>query len=247
MYSGIGSSLFKIVCLLSVLAMPAALHAKDFSERDPWEGYNRAIYSFNDVMDRYMMRPVATGYDTITPDFIQDRISNIFFNLLEVRNVFNDILQAKPGQAANDTGRFLINSTIGLVGMFDVAEKMGLPKSDGEDFGQTLVVWGVPQGPYVMLPFLGPRTVTSAASFPVDGLIHPLTYVTHVPTRNTQWSVELIDSRASYLKAEIMSKGDAYLFLRDAYLQRRDYLISDGAIEDDFGVDDEEFGFEDEF
>lgn len=149
------------LCLLSVaLALPFAALANDEGrDNDPLEGFNRAMFSFNDTADRWALKPVARGYRAVTPDPIERGVARMFGNLGEVLNVVNDVLQGKLGQAGNDGGRFIINSTVGVAG-FDVAEHWGLPKSDGEDFGQTFATWGAGQGPYLVLPFLAP--VTSA-------------------------------------------------------------------------------------
>ena len=172
------------------------------SDADPWEGFNRAIFTFNDTADRYLLKPVAKGYRAITPNPVERGLSNVFSNINEIRNVFNDALQWKWGQAANDGGRFLINSTVGMVGLFDVAEKMGLAKSDGEDFGQTLAVWGVGRGPYVVLPLLGPSSLRGVGGFPVDSYLRPTTHMDHIPSRNTMRGTGLVVQRASLLDAE---------------------------------------------
>lgn len=202
---------------------------------DPWEGFNRKVFVFNDTLDTYALKPVAKGYRAITPDPVEDGISRMFSNLGEVVNVLNDVLQGKFGQAGNDTGRFLVNTTIGLVGFFDVADNLGLPKNDGEDFGQTLGVWGVGAGPFLMLPLFGPSTLRDGPARIVDQLVNPISEVDHVPTRNTIYGVEVISTRADLLKAEELIKGDKYSFIRDVYLQRREFLLNDGEVEDDFG------------
>jgi len=202
---------------------------------DPWEPFNRVMFSFNMTLDKWILRPVAVGYTTITPAPVETGVGNFFSNLLEIRNVFNDVLQWKWSQAGNDTGRLLLNSTVGVAGFFDVAQYAGLAQSDGEDFGQTLSVWGVPQGPYVVVPLLGPYTLTSAAGFPVDWVTHP---ITHMDSANIAWSlaiVDQIDARAQLLDVEELASGDLYIFIRDAYLQRREFLIKDGQVVDDFG------------
>ncbi|MFS1525675.1 VacJ family lipoprotein [Microbulbifer sp. 2304DJ12-6] len=205
----------------------------DFSLRDPWEGFNRAIFVFNDGADRYVLKPAAVSYRQITPIFMQHGISNFFSNLREVTNTFNGLLQGKLGQAGNDAGRFLVNSTVGIVGILDVAQYMGLEEGDGEDFGQTLAVWGVPSGPYLVLPLLGPSTVRDTPARVVDHYTNPITYVDHDPTRYTLRATDIIQDRASLLEAESLLQGDRYVLLRDAYLQRRDFLIVDGEIDVD--------------
>ncbi|BBM00494.1 VacJ family lipoprotein [Microbulbifer sp. GL-2] len=206
---------------------------EDFTLRDPWEGFNRAVFSFNDGADRYVLKPAAVSYRQITPIFMQHGVSNFFSNLGEVTNTFNGVLQGKWGQAGNDVGRLLINTTVGIAGLFDVAKHMGLEKGDGEDFGQTLAVWGVPSGPYLVLPLLGPSTVRDTPARVVDYYTNPLTYVEHDPTRYTLKATDIIQSRASLLRAESLLQGDRYVLLRDAYLQRRDFLIVDGEVDVD--------------
>ena len=159
----------------------------------------------------------------------------MFSNLDELTNVANGLLQGKFAQAANDSGRFLINSTLGVGGLFEVAESLGLAKSEGEDFAQTLAKWGVPEGPFLMLPFLGPSTLRDAPSRYVDSLTNPVSDLDDVSDRNSLRVLSLVSTRADLLEFDDVIAGDSYIFLRDIYLQRRDYLETDGAIEDDFG------------
>ncbi len=210
-------------------------------EQDPWEGFNRKVFAFNDGLDQAVLKPIAKGYRAITPDPVEVSVSNVFSNLGEVKNVLNSVLQGKPKSALHDSGRFLINSTMGIFGLFDVADTFGLEKSDGEDFGQTLAVWGVGKGPYLVLPFLGPSSVRGLVSMPVDSMTDLINQIDDVPTRNTLKVIELVDLRASLLDAEDLVSGDRYLFFREAYLQRREFLVNDGVVEDDFFDD-----FEDE-
>ncbi len=205
---------------------------------DPLEGYNRAMHGFNDTLDRYVLKPVAKGYRVVTPNPVENGVNNFFGNLLEIRNILNDVLQWKWKQAGNDTGRFLVNSTVGIAGIFDVAKYMNLEKSEGEDFGQTLATWGVGQGPYIVLPFLGPSNLRDTVGLPLDWVADPVGYIEHVPTRNSTRAFDYVVDRAAVLDAEKFVSGDRYTFLREAYTQRRNYLISDGAIEDDFGDGD---------
>ena len=217
--------------------------AEEPEDRDPWEGFNRAMFRFNDTADRWFLKPAAVSYRQVTPIFMQTGISNFFSNLHEINNVLNDVLQWKWGQAGNDTGRFLVNSTVGLVGLFDVAQHMGLEPSDGEDFGQTLAVWGMPSGPYVVVPFLGPSTVRDVPGEVVEWYTNPLTYIDDNAVENTLKTVDLLQTRASLLQAESLLQGDRYVLMRDAYLQRREFLINDGEQEDDFGGDLDDYDF----
>lgn len=224
-----------MLLLTGILLSNQAFADSTETTEDPWEGFNRKVFVFNDTLDTYALKPVAKGYRAITPDPVENGISRMFSNLGEIRNVLNDLLQGKFSQAGNDTGRFLVNTTIGLVGFFDVADDLGMPKSDGEDFGQTLGVWGVGEGPYVVLPLFGPATLRDGPAKIVDMMVNPVSEVDHVPTRNAIYGVDVISTRADLLKAEKLIKGDKYSFIRDVYLQRREHLVEDGHVEDDFG------------
>jgi phospholipid-binding lipoprotein MlaA len=197
---------------------------------DPLEGYNRAMYSFNDFADRAVIKPVAKVYDAVTPDPISHGISNFFSNLNEITVILNDLLQFKFNQAAHDTGRFLLNSTVGFAGIFDVAGYAGHTKND-EDFGQTLGAWGVQPGAYVVLPFFGPRTVRDSFGLVADIYTDPVVYIDDVATRNAVAATRIVDNRATLLSAEkVLDEAaiDEYSFVRDAYLQRRQNLVYDG-------------------
>jgi len=232
-------SLRTTMLAITLLGAPlsSVVAAESIQNVDPWEGFNRKVFAFNDTLDSYMLKPLAKGYKAVTPDPVERGVSSAFANLKEVGNIANDLLQGKFSQAGNDTGRLLVNTTLGLAGIFDVAKHMGLPKSDGEDFGQTLATWGVGSGPYVVLPFLGSSTVRGLGGMPANTLTDPIGYVDHVPTRNSLWGTQLVGLRASLLEAENLISGDKYTFMRDAYLQRRNYLAKDGDVEDDFGGD----------
>lgn len=224
----------KIVLLLAGVMLSTHVFAAGNPD-DPWEGFNRKMFAFNDTVDTYTLKPIAKGYRAVTPDPVERGISRMFSNVGEVVNVFNDLLQGKFRQAGNDTGRFVINTTIGLVGFFDVADNLGLPKNDGEDFGQTLGVWGVDSGPYLVLPLFGPSTLRDGPARVVDRFINPINEIDHVPTRNQIYGAEVISTRADLLEAEKFVRGERYSFIRDAYLQRRKFLLMDGGVEDDFG------------
>lgn len=205
---------------------------------DPWESVNRKIYTFNDYADRYFLKPIAQGYDWVMPQFFQDGVHNVFSNVGEVGNILNSLLQAKFVYTLNDTGRLVINTTIGVFGFFDVASRVGLDAHD-EDFGQTLGYWGVGPGPFIVVPFLGPRTLRDGFGSIADAYSDALPYlVTHVPTRNELYGGRVVDTRAQLLDAEELVSGDRYIFLRDAYLQRREFLVKDGEVEDSFGNED---------
>lgn len=216
-------------------------------EVDPWQGFNRAVFEFNETLDQYVAKPVAQGYQAVTPQFVDTGISNFFSNLEDVLIIANDILQLKPMQALSDTGRFLVNSTIGILGFFDVASHIGLEKHN-EDLGQTLGYWGVGAGPYVMLPVLGPSNLRDAFGLAGDTL-SGMGY-TNIAETNVQagglWLLRNIDARADLIASEGLVSGERYSFFRSFYLQRRAYLIADGVVEDEFDEDDD-FDEEDDF
>lgn len=230
--------LLKLTYMVLLAALTINSHsslASDIDEQDPFQGFNRASHKFNQVLDDYIARPAALVYAAVVPDPLERGISNMFDNLGEITNVANDLLQAKFGQAANDSGRFLINTTLGVGGLFDVAQSMGLAKSEGEDFSQTLAVWGVPDGPFLMLPLLGPSSLRDMPTKLVDRLTDPMGEIDEVAARNAAAVLSLVSSRAELLEFDDMISGDSYIFLRDIYLQRREFLENDGVIEDDFG------------
>ena len=214
-----------------VVMLPLAANAA--TEDDPWEGVNRVIFKFNEKLDTYALKPLAQGYQFITPQFLEDGIHNMYRNIGDVRNLANDVLQAKPHAAGVDTARLLMNTTLGVAGFFDVGTKMGLQRNS-EDFGQTLGHWGVPSGPYVMLPLLGPSTVRDAVALYPDGFTEPYPYMNDIPARNMAIGMDIIDTRASLLSAEKLVTGDKYVFIRNAYLQHREFKVKDGKVEDDF-------------
>ena len=189
---------------------------------DPYEGFNRAMFKVNEGID-VVLKPVAQGYDTAAPLPVKVGVGNFFGNLADVWTSFNNFLQGKGGDGLSDVGRFLINTTVGIGGIFDVASEMGLEKHS-EDFGQTLGVWGVGEGAFLFWPILGPRTTRDTFGWAVDLYGDPLSYVTDVPIRNSLWAVRLIDKRASLLPADKVVEQaafDKYTYIRDAYLQNR--------------------------
>jgi phospholipid-binding lipoprotein MlaA len=224
--------------------------------RDPWEGWNRGTMEFNDTLDEYAMKPVAKGYRWITPDFVDQGVSNFFGNLKDIGVAINDLLQLKFVQGGMDTGRFLVNSTVGIAGLFDVATMIDLPKHD-EDFGQTLGFWGVPSGPYLVLPLLGPSSPRGTVGIVGDALMNPMTYTflvggaasTAASVAGTAAGVvNVVDQRADILEAEQVASEaavDRYAFFRDAYMQHRRYQVLDGNVpEEEYDVD---FELDDEF
>lgn len=206
---------------------------------DPFEGYNRAMFQFNQRVDKYTLRPLARVYETVTPNPVRIGIGNFFSNLGDVWIGANNLMQGKVEEGVSDWMRFIFNSTWGLGGLLDIASEAGMTKHD-EDFGQTLAVWGVGEGPYVVLPIFGPRTLRDAAALPVDMTADNVWGIDHVPTRNTMTGLRLTHARASFLGVEkTFRQGtlDQYASARDFYLQQRRYKVRDG----DVGLDYEDF------
>jgi phospholipid-binding lipoprotein MlaA len=198
--------------------------------RDPLEPFNRGVYQFNETVDRAILKPVAEGYRFILPQFIRSSVSNFFSNINDVIVVLNNLLQGKFTTAYSDFGRIAINSTLGVLGLFDIASEAGIEKHD-EDFGQTLGWWGMPEGPFIMLPFFGPSTGRDVVGRVGDYFSDPGTYVDPTRTRNQLWGTRVVNRRAELLDASKVLETaalDPYEFVRDAYLQRRRNLISDG-------------------
>ncbi len=223
-----------------ILSSVTVFAENEGSDNDSLEPVNRMIFSINDSLDQLIAEPVARAYVNVTPDPVERGISNIFSNLDDLTNAANSGLQGKMSGLGRSTGRFLINSTLGVAGIFDVAGEMfGIQKSDPEDFGQTLAVWGIGEGPYVVIPFLGPSSLRDAPSRFVDIFTNPMTYHSNVRLRNSSAGVGLLSTRAELLGVDDLVAGDEYVFIRDIYRQRRNFLIKDGLIEDDFGEDDD--------
>lgn len=237
-----------LLTLLALLAMPVRGQQviEEESDRDPFETYNRAVFAVNDSLDTWLMRPVAQGYHFIMPDFAERGVSNFFANLYDANSVVNAVLQGRLNHAARGTGRFLVNSTFGVAGFFDVATRMGLTPYP-TDFGHTLAIWGAPSGPYLMVPLFGPRTVRSGTGSIVDVYAIPQTYIDNVRLRNSLYGLELIDARARLLEVDELTSGDRYIFIRDAYLQQREVLVNDGRVQDDFSDFGSDEGWEEEF
>ena len=218
--------------MLGGCATPNAGSAANSSddERDPVESVNRAVFAFNQGLDTVLIRPVAVGYEFVLPTPIRTGVSNFFDNIGDVFVGVNNLLQGKPGQAASDLGRVLVNSTMGIAGLIDVASPMGLEKHN-EDFGQTLAVWGVGSGPYVVLPVFGSRTLRDTGGLVADTAADPLNEVEPDGARYGLSALRVVDLRAGFLPAEKVLDSaalDKYSYLRSAYLQRRRSLIFDG-------------------
>lgn len=226
------------------------VEAVDTHNSDPYEGINRKVYVFNDVLDNYVAEPISDAYLWITPKFVQTGVSNFFNNLEDINVVLNDFMQGKLKQGGEDTGRFFVNTTIGLGGLFDVATGLGLEKHD-EDFAQTLAVWGMPSGPYLVMPVLGPMSARGIPGSIFDTAANPTSYI-GFPIQFLQM-LQMINARASAdgaLKFIDEASLDPYVFTRESFLQYRKNLIADGKsegegdifdFEDDFYEDDEAF------
>jgi phospholipid-binding lipoprotein MlaA len=221
-------------CLLAALTLAAcasnpATPQGQRSAADPWEPMNRQFHGFNTGLDKITLKPVAKGYQAAVPRIIRTGIGNFSANLRTPLNIINQFLQGKGRGGLSETGRFLANSTFGLGGLLDVATDMGLEAKD-EDFGETLAVWGIPDGPYVVLPFMGPGTLRDTLAMPLNILADPLYHYENASVRDKLYVVRTIDLRASLFSGERLIEGsaDKYLALREAYLQNRRYRIHDG-------------------
>jgi len=198
--------------------------------KDPFEKYNRAMFAFNDAVDQHALKPAATAYKKVLPSFVQTGVNNFFGNLADLWSSANNLMQAKGEEGMSDFARVMINTSFGIGGLFDVASEAGLRKHV-EDFGQTLGYWGVPSGPYLMLPILGPSTVRDTAGLPLDIAADPWIYTYPISLRNVGTAVRVVDQRAVLLDASNLLEAaalDRYEFIRDGYLQRRESKVFDG-------------------
>ena len=209
---------------------------------DSWEGVNRRFQGFNDWSDRYVLRPAASGYKKVLPQFVRTGIGNVLDNVATPATAINQLLQGKPVKSIADTGRFLVNSTLGLGGLVDVATSMGFAKHT-EDFGQTFGRWGAGSGNYLVLPFRGPSSVRDTLGLAFDSVINPLRFISPTETRLAVTALVVVDLRQGLLGVDELVQGDRYLFFRDAYLQRREFLITDGVADEDL-FDEDGFDFE---
>ena len=204
---------------------------------DPWENFNRRMYRFNDSLDRAFLKPAAETITNTMPEPVNQGVSNFFGNLDDITTGINNLLQGKFRYALSDTGRVVVNSTLGVGGLFDIASRMHLEKHN-EDFGQTLGTWGVEPGPYLVLPFLGPASVRDRVGYTVDFVFDLATYLTDEDgVRWVLFGAEILEDRAALLDAtDLLDTAalDPYAFQRDAYLQKREYDVHDGEQEDDF-------------
>ena len=246
----IGALIFICLCSGNAVAQTVQPVDPDMAERkldappgevDPYEDWNRKVYAFNETIDNWFLRPVAKGYRAIMPDFADRAVTNFFNNLSEIRNLANSLFQLKGESAVVAVGRFTYNTVFGLGGLIDVATMFDLPERP-EDFGQTLGYWGLGSGPYLMLPFLGPSNPRDFGGFVSDNLLLPSAWdLAETPDVYYARGLQVVDKRADLIPAEGFISGDGYTFVRNAYLQRRAYLINDGrTVDDPFASDDDE-------
>ena len=222
--------LAQLTLAASVLLVGCASAPTTANPKDPWESMNRSVASFNDKVDDNVLKPVATGYRNVVPDLVQTGVRNVFNNFADMWSTVNNLLQLKPLNTAESLGRVVVNTVFGIYGIFDVATYIKLERHP-EDFGQTLGYWGVPNGPYLVLPLFGTSTLRDGASLPVDFAVSPTQYINDIPTRNQVFALRLVSERAELLKSGNMLEEasiDKYSFTRDAYLQYRRSQIYDG-------------------
>ena len=222
-------SLFKLIALSLLLAGCAGTQSRDTDpDADPWEGFNRKVFAFNNGLDK-VVRPIAVGYDKVMPDPVQRGVGNFFRNLDAPVTFVSQILQGKFTEGLDSLGRFIVNSTVGVLGFFDVASKAGMPYYD-EDLGQTLAAWGYEDSRYLMLPFFGPSTFRDGVGRFTDSYVHPVGRAIHGRNKWGYWLVRGIDQRARYLDqdAELNQAYDPYVLMRDVWMQNRQYQIYDG-------------------
>jgi phospholipid-binding lipoprotein MlaA len=221
----------RLPALIAFLALASAGCATtgERTRSDPIEGFNRGVYKFNDALDRAVLKPTAKAYVKVMPEWFRTGVGNFFMNLKGPGTIINQLLQGKFREAGQDTGRFLLNTTFGLGGVIDVATMNDLPQHD-EDLGQTLGKWGVPPGAYLVIPFLGPATLRDGPSRIADTFLEPLYWYDNDEARWGSLALSFIDDRARLLPLDdtLAETYDPYAFIRDAYLQRRQYLVYDG-------------------
>lgn len=218
-----------LVVSSNIVLIPASAQTED-----PWRTVNERVFRFNDFFDQLLVRPIASTYTIFVPRAARQGIGNFFSNIDDINVFVNDLLQLKFSAAVSDSGRFLINSTLGIAGILDIASDLGLRKNE-EDFGQTLGRYGIGTGPYVVLPVFGSSNLRDAFGLVLDTLFNPIQYQDEASLRLTLFLVEEIDSRSGLLALDELVIGNKYLFFREAYVQRREYLLSDGQVEDVFG------------
>ena len=224
--------------LMSLLLFSSFISSEEVS--DPFEDINRLTFEINETLDKVIAKPTANFYSKF-PTPIKKGVTNLFDNLEEINTSVNQALQGKPLTALNDISRFVINSTIGIGGIFDVATALGLKRHE-EDFGQTLALWGVPAGPYIMLPVLGPHTLRDLFGRPVSSFLSVTFHMTESDVNFGLNMIDALETRERLLEVESLLSGDKYYFVRDSYIQYLDYEIKDGVnVQDDFTDDMDDF------
>ena len=221
----------RLLLIISLLLLPFTAKAQD---HDPWIRLNQHFFSINDYFDQLLLRPIALSYNNLTPRFVQVGVGNVFDNLQDVNVAINDFLQFKIDEGLSDSGRIIINSTIGVGGFLDVATSMGLYRNE-EDFGQTLGVWGFEAGPYLFLPVFGASNLRDSVGMMIDALFNPIRYIENIESRYTLYLADELDFRSSLLAYDELIIGDRYLFVREAYIQNREYVVDDGEVSNEFG------------
>lgn len=222
------SSMIAVIMGFFFLATPVYAQTDD-----RWNSLNQRSFAFNDFFDKLIVKPVAITYTTFLPRFARQGIGNFFSNIDDINVLVNDLLQLKFNDALVDSGRLVVNTTIGVGGIFDFASDFGLQKHE-EDFGQTLGYWGVQPGPYVMLPVFGASNVRDSVGLVLDTLFNPIQYQDNSSTQLLLFALRETDTRSSLLALDRLIVGDRYLFIREAYVQRRNYLVLDGEVSDGF-------------
>ncbi len=226
---------FLVVCAISLTALTAcagnipAAPKDERAEYDPWEPLNRRIHNFNQAVDKVTFKPLAKGYDAVMPGFVKTGVHNFSVNLLGPLFIINNLLQGKPGRAGKEFGRFLINTTIGIGGLFDVATHSGI-ESSPELWGETFAVWGIPDGPFFVVPILGPRVVSSTVAIPFNFASDPTFYMDDSTEKWLLWGIRAVDARMQLFQLDELVEDayDPYIRIREAFLQNRRYRIYDG-------------------
>ena len=221
----------QLLLIVSLLVLPFSAKSQDY---DPWMRLNQHFFSVNDYFDQLLVRPIALTYTNVTPRFFQVGVGNVFDNLQDVNVAINDFLQFKIEDGLSDSGRIIVNSTVGIGGILDVATSMGLYRNE-EDFGQTLGVWGFDAGPYVFLPVFGASNLRDSVGMIVDALFNPIRYIENIESRYALYLADELDFRSSLLAYDELIIGDRYLFVREAYIQNREYVVNDGEVINEFG------------
>jgi len=239
-----------LILILAMCLGACASSGEVENEVDPYESFNRKMFEVNRFGDKILYKPFGKAYKAVIPSFARKGINNFFDNLTTPTSALNNFLQGKPKQGWNELGRFMFNTTLGVGGLFDVAAKGGMERYD-EDFSQTLAVWGLPEGPYLVIPIWGPRTALSTAAIPVNFVTDAQRYIQNSSVRDKLYILRLIDTRSRLLTTEeIFNKSkDPYIAFREAYLQNRQFVIHDGdppVDEDFYFFDDEDEFFDDE-